>query len=152
EDSECTAPVIPGETSGSCEFPVPQMRLCSTGTNNGAPCATSADCPDGACVLTEGVCDGGANDGFTCLSNGGCNAPVCVPAAKVCDSGDFFGVACLHDAQCGALSLCIESGRACVGGPFDGFACVEDVNCFDPESDVLDPGACEGVVPRQCSI
>ena len=74
--------------------------LCSGGPNDGAQCNDFSDCPNGACVLSQGVCDGGDNDGGYCASPDDCPTGQCVAAQRVCLSGDDKGNSCLRDDQC----------------------------------------------------
>jgi hypothetical protein len=146
------------------------QRLCSGGTADGQPCASLEACPNGACVVAQGVCDGGDYDGFDCDCPGSTcvDTPACSfdPQAGTCGGGILAGECCDVEFNCvdgspcsGTQKVCLEGevlkGLACLrdahcdGSPCvatgklcgDGFACVDDSNCIT--------GTCEAgsVVP-----
>jgi hypothetical protein len=59
-------------------------NVCRAGTAAGQPCATTAECPGGACVAK--ACDGGVNDGKGCGAAADCPGAACVTAGSLCRS------------------------------------------------------------------
>jgi hypothetical protein len=106
---------------------------------NGAP----DDCPVGA-YCAEGACTPGCKTDPECLQLS--------PTAPLCDLNRHQCVSCLNDTQCMAPMKCSPAG-SCVpvcsaeGGTCpNGRTCCAGL-CIDPQSDVLNCGACG----TQCS-
>ncbi|MGB2987972.1 MAG: hypothetical protein WBE26_19055, partial [Phycisphaerae bacterium] len=122
---------------------------CISGSNNGEPCSSDNDCPNGVCRLVE-RCVGGGNNGLRCLDhddcpNGSCslgiptrvalrsfdfNDPAAAgrPILRVCESGSQNGQRCVDDSDCPGGSC--GHVRECVGGPKDGHLCPNgDIDC-----------------------
>lgn len=102
--------------------------LCSSGSRDGATCVLDEDCPDGACVLTQGVCDGGSNDGNYCTATDDCDGGVCKAAQRVCLAGSAKGSSCLDDGDC-PDSSCVSTGLFCDSGDFEDYSCIDDGGC-----------------------
>jgi hypothetical protein len=135
-----------------------EESLCSAGIRDGFSCAQHADCPDGACVLAQGVCDAGPNDGLPCDCPGGtcigsgvdptvgtcragtsdgepcdptseCATHPCTGTQQICVAGTMKGASCLRDDQCYG-GACSSTGKICIDGTdFAGSSCADDADC-----------------------
>jgi YVTN family beta-propeller protein len=113
---------------------MPGRSLCSAGARDGAPCAADADCPDGACVVAQGVCDGGKDDGLLCDCPGAtCVAgPTCGtdPTMGTCSGGTADGQCCDAQSNCGGNRPCVGTQKVCLAGPVRGMSCLRDAQCL----------------------
>jgi predicted outer membrane repeat protein len=74
-------------TSGKVEVrysDVRRRRACSGGTNNRAPCMSSADCSGSLCSDAEKICLGGTKNDWSCGSSADC------PGGGTCVGGDVY--------------------------------------------------------------
>ncbi|MFI5399098.1 MAG: beta-propeller fold lactonase family protein [Candidatus Binatia bacterium] len=108
--------------------------LCSAGARDGAACAVDADCPDGACVVAQGVCDGGKDDGLLC----DCPGATCVagatcgtdPTMGTCSGGTADGQCCDAQSNCAGNRSCVGTQKVCLAGPVRGMSCLRDAQCL----------------------
>lgn len=109
------------------------QHLCSGGPNDGQPCASSEACPQGACVVTQGICDGGDDDGLDCDCPGSAcqSAPSCSsePEAGTCPGGPFAGECCDVEFNCIDGAPCQGTQKVCLSGDLKGFSCLIDAHC-----------------------
>jgi YVTN family beta-propeller protein len=109
--------------------------LCSAGERDGLPCDGSEACPQGVCVIPQGVCDGGEDDGLLCDCPGGsCSLDVACPADPsrgLCRGGSTDGTCCSPASNCGSRAPCVGTQKLCVGGVAKGLPCLDDDQCFD---------------------
>ncbi len=167
-----TLPVTPMPSATS----TPSALLCSAGARDGQPCRIQMDCPDGACVIAQGVCDDGngfpcdcagstcSSDSLTCVGGAFADRPCdpssacapgteCLGTQRICvglgDAGSNLlsaGFSCLVDQQCASMQ-CRSTGLVCgVGSSYTGFSCGEDSDCCITGSD-CPPGICGTVLP-----
>lgn len=106
--------------------------LCSAGAHDGQPCNSNSDCPDGACVKSQGVCDGGVDDALPCdCPSGTCSesATCFEPSATqgMCSGGTSAGKSC--SCSCAGGRACVGTQQVCVGGLNKGFSCLRDSQC-----------------------
>lgn len=148
----------PPYVSGMCVAPLFSPRVCSAGPNDAQICEVTADCPEGACVRTQGLCATQETDIVHCDSDADCSGGrlQCVATYAVCGSGAYAGLPCINDDQC-AGQACLASGRVCDGGLFSTLSCVTDFDCncisrFECDTSSIPPGGCEGATPRPCSF
>lgn len=131
--------------------------LCSGGARDGLSCESFDDCPNGVCVIAQGIC----SDGFICdcpsgtctndtrcsddqtfgtcaggVSPGLCcdvalncaDGDSCVGTQKVCLNGQDQGFSCTNDSQC-RNGTCGSTACYCDGGDYDAFTCVSTSDC-----------------------
>ncbi len=77
-------------------------KICVAGSNAGATCTNSSECPTSSCVLDPdvvctdahmaGVCEGGSNQGNDCASNANCPGGTCPLAGSVSPLAKIQGV------------------------------------------------------------
>jgi YVTN family beta-propeller protein len=111
------------------------VSLCADGERDGSPCATDADCPQGACALALGVCNGGSDDGLlcdcpggTCLAEPSCGAD---PMLGTCTGGPAAAQCCDTSFNCVGRHACVATQRVCAGGLAKGMPCLSDSQCPD---------------------
>jgi fibro-slime domain-containing protein len=87
------------------------VKKCLGGANDGASCKKEKDCADpGSCTSFNGTCTGGARNGFGCDALADCpGGTACAPAGAGGSCGTFSGV--------------------CDNGTEDGEACNADADC-----------------------
>lgn len=129
-NADCAGEGIDPGTCRAPAAPVPDVFLCSAGGNDGGTCASSLDCPSGACVFAQHVCDGGTVDGLLCQADTDCepSAP-CRPTQKICNAGGSKGFGCLRTSGC-STGTCVSSGRVCESqSEFATLACIDNADC-----------------------
>lgn len=150
DDTSCEAD---DGTEGECIVPGPNF-YCSGGPADAELCSFDGDCPEGACVFSQGLCEGGPDDSDYCDTSADCGggAP-CLQTQKVCLAGDFTGYACLNNDQCGSGVVCASSGLRCDGGVFEDYSCVVDDNCCNEDgcNDDEEDGFCRSPDVLLCS-
>jgi hypothetical protein len=122
--------------------------VCDGGDNDGDPCASESDCPDGECVgftdcdyisVADGtyVCETGDTCPIGCGDGGG--GEPCLDCGPVgyCEGGTNDGNPCTDDADCAGGGVCTFDDDVCFGGSGDGDACTDDADC--PEGGVCRP-------------
>jgi len=107
--------------------------LCSAGSRDGRPCNGDDDCPNGVCVIAQGVCDGGTDDGFPCdCAASTCSAtPVCTDDATLgtCVGGPSATLCCDVTTNCTDGAPCTASQKVCLGGDNKAFSCLRNDQC-----------------------
>jgi hypothetical protein len=123
------------------------QRLCSGGPSDGQPCASAEACPQGACVVIQGICNGGNDDGLDCDCPGSTcqTAPSCSsePEAGTCGGGPFAGECCDIEFNCIDGAPCQGTQKVCLSGELKGFSCLTNAHC-DGELCVSSGRVCSG--------
>lgn len=119
------AAVTPAFGQGTGEF------LCSAGTRDGQPCEAFSDCPNGVCVIAQGVCNNGA---FCDCPGGTCgNTPVCSLNANfgtcVGGIGASSELCCSVSSNCATGQSCTGTSKVCLNGSDKGLPCVDSSQC-----------------------
>lgn len=98
---ECVgSPVCASDTRfGTCDGGVADTICCDTDFNCGA---------GDTCAATHKLCLSGSRQGFPCTSNAQCSGAVCGSNGFYCDGGDNDGYGCVSDDDC-AGGVCDES-------------------------------------------
>lgn len=115
---------------------------------DGAPCATDAECRGAYCVESE--CTSGS-EGQHCLTNGHCRSRICIePADGVADSrcgSGRTGSLCVNDAHC--FSRLCTAGACSPGAPCTQDSdCKNEQTCFTPEEGA--PHCYRGEISEPC--
>jgi YVTN family beta-propeller protein len=111
------------------------VLLCSAGERDGLPCDGAAACPQGVCVIPQGVCDGGEDDGLLCeCPSGSCSSDLACAtdlSLGLCRGGLRDRACCSPSSNCAGRAPCVGTQRLCIGGVAKGLPCLDDAQCFD---------------------
>jgi len=123
-------------------------RRCAGGTNNGAPCNVSSECPGGGCSVPGAQTKPNDCDDSTCSPTstcvGGCNNFLNCTGAFKCVGGANDAALCTVDSECPGGSCneqcpggqCLSGNEGtCAAGPFEQFCAIQTFRGCGANSD-----------------